>query len=76
MIDCKKAALLVEKKKYVKLPFFSVFGLKFHMSICKDCRHYENDSKAIDHLIKMVYDNSAKLSEEEKQKMIEKLQER
>ncbi len=74
MIDCKKAALLVEKKKYIKLPFFSVLGLKLHMAICKDCTHYVSDSEAIDHLVQMVYDNAAKLSDSDKQKMIEKLQ--
>ncbi|MDX1349166.1 MAG: hypothetical protein R3279_02900 [Putridiphycobacter sp.] len=74
MIDCKKAAYIIDTKAYKPTSFIKKLGLKFHLVICPHCAKYEKDSKAVDHIVRYVSQHAAALSEAEKKEMIRKLQ--
>lgn len=48
-LSCKKTTELVEQQWFVKLGFLENLKLKIHLSICKACCSYHEQSKAIDY---------------------------
>lgn len=75
MINCEKATYLVEKREIDKLTVKEKINLKLHSAICGLCKHYESDSKHINNLLKSlgIKRKDSCLSEEEKEKMKEKI---
>ena len=76
MISCEQATYLVDKEQYVDLSFKDKFDLKFHLATCKFCRLYKTESHLINKELSKVFTlkgEEVKLSEEQKKKMLEKL---
>ena len=77
MISCEQATFLIDKGQHTKLSLKEKFALKFHLFTCKYCRLYEVESHHInDTLVKILKfnKNEIKLSEEQKKKIIEKME--
>jgi len=76
MINCEQATFLVDKEHYTPLSGKEKFDLKLHLMTCKFCRLYKVESHIINDKLTQVFkfdDVELKLSEEQKQKMIDKL---
>ncbi len=76
MITCKEASFLIDKSQYTDLSFKEKFNLKLHLFTCKFCRLYNVESKLINEKIQKIYkikEYNYKLSDEQKQRIIEKL---
>lgn len=58
MLSCKKATMLIEKKKFVKLKKIESIQLFFHKTMCKPCSRYDNQSNIIDDILKANYSDS------------------
>ncbi len=73
MMSCKKATEIIEKSKITKLSMLEVMGLRFHLSMCKDCSNYQKLSSQIDALLSETPSDSLNMSldEQQKQKIIE-----
>lgn len=76
--SCKVTVELIDKKKFSKLTLLDKVKLKLHKSMCKTCNAYENRSNFLDKAIDKLYNqkqphNKAKLSEERKSKILEKI---
>ncbi len=57
---CKEATLLVEKQLQQPLTRRQRIGLRFHLLLCRFCRRYAKQSRAIDkHLRQMAAENAA-----------------
>ena len=42
MKSCKEISMLVSEAQDRELTKFQSFGLRFHLFICRNCRHYSN----------------------------------
>jgi len=76
MISCEEATYLIDKEQYTALSFKEKFDLKIHLMTCKLCRLYKVESHIINDKITQVFKFNKielKLSEDQKQKMIDKL---
>jgi hypothetical protein len=51
-LSCKKASELIDKKTVVRLSVKENVMLRIHTSICDACKHYKQQSKIIDVLLK------------------------
>ncbi|OFY98788.1 MAG: hypothetical protein A3K10_01405 [Bacteroidetes bacterium RIFCSPLOWO2_12_FULL_31_6] len=67
-LSCKKATELVEQQEFVKLGFFENLKLKIHLSICKACCSYHEQSKAIDYFFNQ--NSATSLAKEEQEEHI------
>lgn len=52
MLSCKKATLLVEKRRGDSLSFAEKIQLNMHLKICDKCASYKKQSLFIDDVIK------------------------
>jgi hypothetical protein len=48
LLSCKKATGLIEKRQITPLTAREKIQLKMHISMCKACKSYENQSETID----------------------------
>tara|TARA_R110001599_G_scaffold237535_2_gene437039 strand:- start:2658 stop:2930 length:273 start_codon:yes stop_codon:yes gene_type:complete len=76
MLSCKRATALIEKKKLARLSKKEQLQLKMHMSMCKACNSYSDQSDIMDKSLESYWsENNAKekntLSESSKQKIID-----
>ena len=79
MISCEQATYLVDKEQYADLSFKDKFDLKFHLATCKFCRLYKTESLLINKELSKAFTldgKEVKLSEEQKKKILEKLDSR
>lgn len=71
MINCNKAGQMIEQHQYDKLSWWGRRKLRFHISMCKLCRHYDEDNEVLSKVIKMAgpeYSDKC-ISDDEKAKM-------
>lgn len=78
MLSCKKATMLIEKKKFVKLKKIESIQLFLHKTMCKPCSRYENQSNIIDYILKPIIQTSDQqhsiaVSDDFKKAIIDKL---
>ena len=76
MINCEQATYLIDKEQYNSLSVKEKFDLKFHLMTCKYCRLYKVESRLINDKLTQVFkfdEVELKLSNDQKQKMIDKL---
>lgn len=74
MLYCSEVTQELERLKFEEGTFIKRFLLRFHLLICKDCRRYESDSKALDHILKFQNPvNYSKLTSEEIEAMNKKI---
>jgi hypothetical protein len=52
MISCLKATELIEKKSMMPLSWIEQIKLKIHLRLCDPCKHYAQQSNAIDEWMK------------------------
>lgn len=74
MLSCKKATELIEKRQVKPLNAIEKIQLDAHLSMCKACQAYEDQSVQIDHLWeKQITLNKEEvtLSDKEKNSLIE-----
>ena len=72
MISCDKAAILCNKTQYGEASFMDKLKLKFHLFICKTCPDFTRKNTQLTTLCEKA--NLRSLSEQEKLKMKEQLQ--
>ena len=48
---CQDITEMIERAADVRLSFSEKMGLRFHLFICKTCKRYYEDSKAMDILL-------------------------
>lgn len=78
MLSCKRATSLIEKKKLARLSRKEQLQLKMHMSMCKACNAYSEQSDIIDKSLESYWSESNSkdkntLSESSKQKIIDQI---
>lgn len=75
--SCKKTTELIDKKFLTSLSIKERIQLYFHKSMCKTCTSYEHQSKFIDNAVSKLFNgkpkNETNLSNEKKQKIIDKI---
>lgn len=71
MIDCGKAAELIERGEFEQIGFWRRRKLRLHLKICNLCNDYHEDSKVLSKVIKIagVKFCDSCISEEEKERM-------
>lgn len=52
---CKDITELIEKSNVEKLSVSQKISIRFHVFICKTCKRYLSDSKALDILLKRQF---------------------
>ena len=72
MITCEKAADICNKTQYREATFIEKMKLQFHLLMCKTCSAFSKQNSAFTALCEKA--NLQTLSEQEKIKMKEKLQ--
>lgn len=73
-INCKKATELIVQKNEIKLSFVNLLRLKYHQKICAICYYFEQHISFISKNAQKIDElNQAKLTEQEKHAMQEKL---
>ncbi len=76
MITCEQASFLIDKEQYTPLSVKEKLDLKLHLFTCKFCRLYKVESHIVNNELKKIFtfnETELKLSEEQKQRIIEKL---
>ncbi len=77
MITCIKATELIEKRQIQSLSFGEWFRLKLHVALCEACEAYKQQSKTIERAINLWFNKadqrSPQLSQEKKNKIIDKI---
>ena len=76
--SCKKTTELIDKEAISKLTLTEKEQLQLHKSMCKTCNAYAHRSKFLDNAIGKLFNhstphNKAKLSDDSKSKILEKL---
>lgn len=74
MISCEKAALICNKAQYKEASFMDVLKLRFHLMVCKTCAAFTKKNTEFTTLCEKA--NLHTLSEQEKLKMKEQLQDK
>ncbi|AWV98472.1 hypothetical protein [Arcticibacterium luteifluviistationis] len=77
LLSCQKATQLIEKRKIHNLSWQEKILLDSHLGMCKACKGYEKQSETIDQLFEHHHqstDDSAELSDKEKDELIKFLQ--
>lgn len=76
-ISCEEAATLCTKSQYGKLSIVNLLKLNFHLFMCKVCGTYSKQNgiltKCIDEHLKHSKNGHDKLSQEEKEVMVEEI---
>jgi predicted anti-sigma-YlaC factor YlaD len=79
MLSCKKATMLVEKQKAIgTVSGIQKMQLKIHLSMCKACKGYIEQSKLIDKSLQQLNDQSPEntpLPNATKKQIIKKIKE-
>jgi hypothetical protein len=75
MKNCEDTTQDIERSSFVRLSLKDRVGMRMHLSLCKDCRRYFKDSKAIDRLLKKRFTHLSKYSftKEEKEDLKRKI---
>lgn len=74
MISCEKAAELCNKTQYGEASFLDRWKLKFHLFLCKNCAAHTKKNSQLTALCQKA--NLHSLTEQEKLKMKEQLQQK
>jgi hypothetical protein len=77
MINCDEATAICDKNQYGEATVIDKIRLNFHLIVCKYCKAYTKQNQLMSQLFGKYLtpcDGSKKLSQEEKQKLKEKLQ--
>ncbi len=74
MISCEKAAIICNKTQYEEASFMEKLKLRFHLLICKTCSAFTKKNTEFTTLCEKA--NLHSLSEHDKIKMKEQLQEK
>lgn len=72
MINCKEASELIERGRFERLGWGKRVGLRFHTSICKNCRKYFKDSELMEQMMhskRFRHMSSYSFTAEEKEKL-------
>jgi hypothetical protein len=74
-INCEEATELCTRAQYGRLPIVNQLKLNFHLFMCKICGTFSKQNKILtkcmaEH-VKRAHNGNAKLSDEEKETMIE-----
>ncbi len=72
MTTCEKASIICNKTQYREATFIEKMKLQFHLLICKTCSTFSKQNSTLTTLCEKA--NLQTLSEQEKIKMKEKLQ--
>ncbi len=78
-ISCQKASELIDTKEYAMLPLWQQYQLRIHVSICKTCSRYKQQSEFIEKIVgsSLVFKEETQelhlLPEAVKKNIIEKL---
>lgn len=74
MTHCAKATEELERLKFEKGSFIAKLKVRMHLLICSACRKFKQDSDTIDSILQAKSQhNSFKLNENEKQRIISKI---
>lgn len=73
MMDCNKAAHLIDRKDFEQLNMKDKLYLRMHSAICGNCRGYNRFSHVLKSLFGKVYEEEECLSGNEKEEMKKKL---
>ena len=72
MIDCNKAAHLIDRSDWGKLSFKEKFALRMHNAMCGKCRGYKRFSHVLKSLFGDITNAQECLTCEEKEEMKKK----
>lgn len=67
MKSCKEISILTEKSQFEKLSFKDKWSLWFHMVICKLCKNYTKESRALNGALKRQKNITTTLTQIEKE---------
>ena len=73
MIDCKKAAHLIDRNDFEKLTTKDKLNLRMHNAMCGKCRGYKRFSHILKSLFGKITEHQECLSFEEKEELKKKL---
>ncbi|MBL0309942.1 MAG: hypothetical protein IPP77_09770 [Bacteroidetes bacterium] len=76
MLNCEQATFLVTKREQKKLSFKERFDLMLHLSMCKFCSLFAKQSAFIARQLKQKQPTASGLSEAEKERMVQVIQEK
>ena len=71
MKDCQEITELYERSKIDRITLGDRLSIRFHKAICKNCRHYFQDSELMDQMLSRRFRHMGKysFSQEEKEKI-------
>ena len=75
-MSCQKTSFLLEKEQLTELKFREKMAIKWHFMMCKWCKNYGNDSRALGRMLKRMSKKSEDrvLADHEKRKLKEALE--
>lgn len=78
-VSCEEASLLLLKKEENKISQYEKIQLWLHLSVCELCREFQQQNRFINKNLELYFNNhedNIELSQEQKEKMKDSLQER
>lgn len=75
MIDCQQISELVERSKVERISLAHRLSIRFHHTICKNCRHYFTDSALMDEMLSKRFRHLSEytFTSEEKERLKKKI---
>jgi len=78
--NCRQATLLIEKRMITKLTFREAVELRIHLAGCSVCTLYNKQSKAINAMVRQLFNNTGageiRLDDNFKQELHERIEDK